>query len=99
MAGSQLDTKGKEQWYDKLARIVNSTVCFVLAYTLITFGGFFSMAIVGKFFKFDSNIYYFGIRFLLNGQRWSKFKVTVIYSTYALFALLFGLAMLYFYDK
>ncbi len=99
MAGSMLDAKGKEQWYDKLVRIVNSTICFTLAYSLITFGGFFSMALVGKFFKFDANIYYFGIRFLLNGNRWSKFKVTTIYSTYPLFALLFGLAMLYFYDK
>jgi|ERR1043165_8500784 hypothetical protein len=99
MAGSVLDTKGKEQWYDKLWRIVNSTVCFTLAYTLITFGGFFTMALVGEFFKFDANIYYFGIRFLRNNHPWSKFAVSAIYSTYPVFALLFGLAMLYLYDK
>ncbi|HRG90702.1 MAG TPA: hypothetical protein PLW44_16885, partial [Chitinophagales bacterium] len=94
-----LDTKGKEQWYDKLIRIFNSTVCFVLAYAIITFGGFFSMAMVGKFFKFDANIYYFGIRFMLNGNKWSRLKVTLIYSSYAFFALLFGLLMLYIFDR
>lgn len=94
-----LDTKGKEQWYDKLIRIFNSTVCFVLAYAIITFGGFFSMAMVGRFFKFDANIYYFGIRFMLNGNKWSRLKVTLIYSSYAVFALLFGLLMLYIFDR
>ncbi len=94
-----LDTKGKEQWYDKLIRIFNSTVCFVLAYAIITFGGFFSMAMVGKFFKFDANIFYFGIRFMLNGNKWSRLKVTLIYSSYAVFALLFGLLMLYIFDR
>lgn len=94
-----LDTKGKEQWYDKLIRIFNSTVCFVLAYAVITLGGFFSMAMVGKFFKFDANIYYFGIRFMLNGHKWSRLKVTLIYSSYAFFALLFGLLMLYIFDR
>ncbi len=94
-----LDTKGKEQWYDKLIRIFNSTVCFSLAYAIITYGGFFFMALAGKFFKLDANIYYFGIRFLLNGHKWSKLKVSVIYSTYPFFALLFGLLMLYFFDR
>ncbi|MFM2305763.1 MAG: hypothetical protein RLZZ367_432 [Bacteroidota bacterium] len=94
-----LDTKGKEQWYDKLIRIINSTVCFVLAYAVITFGGFFSMAMVGKIFKFDANVYYFGIRFMLNGNKWSRLKVTLIYSSYAFFALLFGLFMLYIFDR
>ncbi len=94
-----LDAKGKEQWYDKLIRILNSTVCFCLAYVTIIFGGFFTMALMGKFFKFDANIYYFGIRFLLNGHKWSKLKVSFIYSTYPLFALLFGLLMLYIFDR
>ncbi|HLP50425.1 MAG TPA: hypothetical protein VK154_06040 [Chitinophagales bacterium] len=94
-----LDTKGKEQWYDKLIRIFNSTVCFCLAYALITFGGFFSMALIGKFFKFDANIYYFGIRFMLNGHKWSRLKVSLIFSAYPIFALLFGLAMLYIFDR
>jgi hypothetical protein len=94
-----LDTKGKEQWSDKLIRIFNSTVCFVLAYVIITFGGFFSMALVGKFFKFDANIYYFGIRFMLNGNKWTRLKVFMIYSTYPLFALIFGLFMLYIFDR
>src|SRR5258708_6141624 len=94
-----LDAKGKEQWHDKLARILNSTICFSLAYSIITYGGYFTMALVGKFFKFDANIYYFGIRFLLNGNKWSKFKVSMIYGTFPVFALLFGLAALYFFDR
>lgn len=94
-----VDTKGKEQWSDKLARVINSTICFTLAYAIINFGGFFSMALMGKFFNFDANIYYFGIRFMLNGNKWTKLKVSMIYSTYPFFALLFGLLMLYIFDK
>ncbi len=94
-----LDTKGKEQWSDKLIRIINSTVCFTLAYAVINFGGFFSMAMVGKFFGMAANIYYFGIRFMLNGNKWTKMKVSLIYSAYPVFALLFGLAMLYIFDR
>ena len=94
-----LDTKGKEQWSDKLMRIFNSTVCFSLAYSIITFGGYFTMALVGKVFKFDANIYYYGIRFLLNGNKWSRLKVSIIYSTYPFFALLFGLLMIYLFDR
>ena len=94
-----LDTKGKEQWYDKLARIFNSTICFSLAYSVITFGGYLAMALVGKVFKYDANIYYFGIRFFLNGHKWSNLKITLIYSTYPLFALFFGLLMLYIFDR
>lgn len=57
------------------------------------------MAVVGKLFKLDANLYYFGIRFLLNGNKWSKLKVSIIYSTYPFFALLFGLLMLFLFDK
>lgn len=94
-----LDTKGKEQWLDKLARIFNSTICFSLAYAVINYGGFFMMAVVGKLFKLDANVYYFGIRFLLNGNKWSRLKVSAIFSTYPLFALLFGLLMLYIFNR
>jgi len=94
-----LDTKGKEQWNDKLARIFNSTVSFSLAYVIITYGGYFSMAVVAKIFKFDANVYYYGIRFLMNGHKWSRLKISFIYSAYPLFALLFGLLMLWIFNR
>lgn len=92
-----LDSKGKEQWYDKLIRIVNSAICFSLAYIVITWGGFFCMAVVAKSFGFDTNTYYFGVRFLLNGNKWSVWPATAIYSTYPIFALFFGLLMLFIF--
>lgn len=91
--------KGKEGWYEKLARIVNSTVCFSLAYALITLGGFFSMGLVGKLFGLNVTIYYFGVRLLLNGHKWTKVNITAIYSAFPFFALLFGLLMLYIYNQ
>lgn len=94
-----MDIASKEKWYSKLFRILNSSICFSLAYTLITYGGYFAMGMVGKVFKFDANIYYYGVRFLLNNHKWTKLKITFIYTTYPLFALIFGLLMLYIFNK
>lgn len=94
-----MDIASKEKWYSKLFRILNSSICFSLAYTLITYGGYFAMGIVGKVFEFDANIYYYGVRFILNNQKWTKFKITFIFTTYPLFALIFGLLMLYIFNK
>lgn len=94
-----MDVANKEKWYSRLFRILNSTFCFTIAYTLITYGGYFAMGMVGKIFGFDANIYYYGIRFILNNQKWAKLKITFIFSTYPFTALLFGLLMLYLYSK
>lgn len=94
-----VEVKGREQWHSKLFRILNSAVCFSLAYIIITWLGYWAMGAMGKVFKFDANIYYYGIRFLLNNQKWTKLSVTFIYLTYPLFALVFGLLMLYIFDK
>jgi len=94
-----VDLKAKEKWDSKLFRIVNSTACFSLAYILITWGGYFAMATMAKIFKFDSNVYYYGIRFLLNGHKWDRMKVSFIFSTFPVFALIVGLLMLYIYVK
>ncbi|MBL0310426.1 MAG: hypothetical protein IPP77_12350 [Bacteroidetes bacterium] len=94
-----MDIANKEKWYNKLFRILNSSICFSLAYTIMTYGGYFAMGLVGKVFKFDANIYYYGVRFLLNQNKWTKFKITLIFTTYPFFALIFGLLMLYLFSK
>lgn len=94
-----VEVKGREQWYSKFFRILNSAVCFALAFIVVTWLGWFAMAAMGKVFKFDANVYYYGIRYLLNNHKWTKLKVSFIYITYPVFALLFGLLMLYFFDK
>ncbi len=94
-----VEVKGREQWHSKLFRIINSAICFALAYIVITWLGWFAMAVMGKVFKFDANVYYYGIRYLLNNHKWTKVKVSFIYITYPVFALLFGLLMLYLFDK
>jgi len=94
-----MDIASKEKWYSKLFRILNSSICFSLAYTLITYGGYFAMGLMGNIFKFDANVYYYGVRFLLNNNKWTKLKITFIFTTYPLFALAFGLLMLFLFTK
>ncbi|MBK7147329.1 MAG: hypothetical protein IPH78_00570 [Bacteroidetes bacterium] len=91
--------RGSEQWWSKLVRVINSTVCFSMAYIMITFLHWMTLSSIGKFFKFDSFVYYYGIKFVLNGAYWNRLNVSFIYGGGTLFFLLFGLFSLYLYDK
>ncbi|MFN8287420.1 MAG: hypothetical protein U0V74_11725 [Chitinophagales bacterium] len=94
--------KGHETWTSKLFRIVNSTVCFALAYVVITYLSWLAMALVGKFFKCDAIVYFYGIKFITPVAPelfWNKLRVILIYSSGPVFALLFGLLCMYVYDK
>ena len=94
-----LELRGKEQWYSKLFRIANSAVCFSIAYILLTYLHWLIMALVGNVFKFDAFVYYFGVKFLLVGEVWTRFKVTFIYASGPAFFLVAGLFGLYFYSR
>ncbi len=94
-----MEQRNREQWYSKLFRIFNSGVCFSLAYIIFTHLSWFMMGLVGKFWKFDSFVYYFGIKFILNNHTWTKLKVLFVYSTAPIFFLIAGLLCVYFFDK
>lgn len=94
-----MEQRNREQWYSKLFRILNSGVCFSLAYIIFTYLSWFMMGIVGKVFKFDSFIYYFGIKFILNNNTWTRLKVLLVYSTAPFTFLIAGLLCLYLFDK
>ncbi len=91
--------KGREKWYSKLFRILNSAICFSIAYIVVTYSSWFVMGLVGKLFKFNSFVYYYGIKYMLNGQEWTTLKVTAIYSVAPFFALFFGILSFYLFDK
>jgi hypothetical protein len=90
--------QGSEQWHSKLFRVVNSAVCFSLAYILFTYGFWFATAISAHRLKFDSLVYYYGIKFLLNGHSWDKAKVALVYSSGSLFVLALGLFCFLLYN-
>ncbi len=91
--------RGREVWYSKLFRIFNSAICFSIAYIAITQLYWVSMALVAKLFKFDSFIYYYGIKFMLNDQSWNHRNISLIYGTGPVFALMAGLLCLLFFYK
>ena len=94
-----IDLKGKEQWYSKLFRIVNSAVCFSIAYIVLTYLHWVVMALVGNVFKFDAFVYYFGIKFILVSEVWTRLKVTFVYGSGPVFFLVAGLFCVYFYSR
>lgn len=94
-----MDVRSTEQLSSKLSRMVNSTACFILAYILATHSQWFVMSAIGHFFKFDSWVYYYGIKFMLNGGYWNRLNVSFIYGGSTLYLLLFGLAGIYLFDK
>jgi len=94
-----MNSQSSETTTSKVTRMFNSAACFIAAYTIITYGSFVVMGLVGKLFGFDSTVYYYGIKWSLNGLRWTKWSVTLIYLSNPAFAFLYGLFSLYMYDK
>ncbi len=94
-----MERKQSEEWQSRAARTLNSTACFSLAYVLITYLLWFATGFIGKLYKLDSFVYYYGIKFLLNGHAWNKAKVTVVYSSGPVFVLLAALLALYLYVR
>lgn len=91
--------RNRERWYEKLSRVVNSTVCFSLAYILLTYLFWLVMGFAGMLFKFDSFVYYYGIKYILNDYDWTKLNVTFIYSSGSFFCLTLGLLCLFLFHK
>lgn len=89
--------RGREVWYSKLFRIFNSAICFSIAYIAITQFFWISMALVAKLFKFDSFIYYYGVKFLLNDQSWNRTNITLIFGMGPVFSLIAGLFCLFLF--
>ncbi|MDB5281616.1 MAG: hypothetical protein JWO06_691 [Bacteroidota bacterium] len=88
-----------EQWYSKLFRVLNSAICFTLAYIIFTYLFWFVTGFVGRACKFDAFVYYFGVKFILNNHVWNKTSVALVYSAGPVFSLMLGLFCLYIYKK
>lgn len=57
------------------------------------------MALVGKVFKFDAFVYYYGIKFILNNHVWNRLNISLIYGAGPFSALILALFAIYFYSK
>lgn len=86
-----------EQWDSKLFRTLNSAICFTLAYVLFNYLYWFAMVFVAKFYKFDSFVYYYGVKMILNSSQWNTSKVSFIYSAGPLTCLFFAMLCFFLY--
>jgi hypothetical protein len=93
------EPKGPETWGSKLSRIVNSTVCFSLAYITFTYLFWLVTALSGKLYGFHAFVYYYGVKFMLFNNIWTRLKITVIYTSGPFMLLVLGLLCIYLYDK
>ncbi len=89
--------KNSEQWYDKLFRVINSAICFSLAYIVFTYTFWLVTAMAARAYKFDSFIYYYGIKFMINSH-WDKSKIDLVYSAGPVYSLVFGLTCFILYS-
>lgn len=95
----ETDHRGREVWHQKLFRIINSAICFSLAYIVLTQLFWFSMGLMGKFFEFDAFVYYYGIKFMLHQHYWNRLNVALIFSAGSILCLVLGLLGLGFFDR
>ena len=94
-----MDRKQSEEWQSRASRTVNSAACFSLAYVLINYLMWIVTGLVGRLFKFDTFVYYYGVKMILNGQVWDKTKIAAVYSAGPLFALFIALLCLFLYGR
>ena len=80
----------KEKLASKMARILNSTMAFVIAYMLVIFLFPLATGLIGKLFGFDSNISFAGVKFDLGRHKWDSLNVAVIWSFGTVFTALLG---------
>lgn len=91
--------RSREKWHERLSRVINSTVCFSLAYVVITYLFWLVMGFAGKLFKFDSFVRYYDIKYILNDYDWSQLRITFVYSSGPFFCLALGLFCLFLFNK
>jgi len=94
-----LDRKHSEEWQSRLARTTNSAACFAFVYSMLTYFLWLFTGLAGRLFKFDSFVYYYGIKFILNTRSWSTGKVVFIYSAAPLFIFSMALLCIFLYNK
>lgn len=94
-----MSQREKESDVKRLGRIVNSTFAFCLSFVLITYIGFWAMALSARVFGINSTVYYYGIKFILNDVHWSRFNILFIFASPVFFQLLWGLISLYLFYK
>ena len=82
--------RNSEKWQSKLSRMLNSSVSFSIAYLVMMTGFHLTMALMGKVFGFYSSTYYYGAKFTVNHNYWTKLSVFFVYTSGTLFVTLFG---------
>jgi hypothetical protein len=87
--------KGRETWNSKLLRLLNSTMCFCIAYMIITYACFFVSGLAAKIFNYQTDVFYHSIKFFLHQKEWKKLSVTVIFSTPVIVMAVLGLLAMY----
>lgn len=100
MSSGNLSNK-REKAASKIARILNSTMAFMIAYLGIMFFFYLSTAMMGKLFGFDAQVYYYGVKFQLGRHKWTPANAFWIWSFGTIVTGLLGVvcSYLYYYFK
>lgn len=92
-----MSQREKESDIKRLGRIVNSTMAFCISFVLITYIGFWAMALTARIFGINSTVYYYGIKFILNDVDWTRLNIMLIFFSPVFFQTLWGLISLYLF--
>lgn len=68
-----------EKNISKAGRIFNSTVAYICTYAIFDYVYFLAPALMAKVFNFSATVYFYGNRFDLKGQEWTRLKITFVF--------------------
>jgi hypothetical protein len=94
-----LERKHSEEWQSRASRTLNSTACFSMAYVILTYLLWLTTGLTGMLYKFDSIVYYYGIKFILNDHAWSRQKVAMVYSSGTLIMLILAMLAVFLFRR
>lgn len=90
---------GREKWLSKLFRILNSAFCFASAYLFIHYLHWVIVALMGTRYRLNAFLYFHGVKFLMNGNRWDREMVVLTYAVAPLVAMVIGLLAVFLFSK
>ena len=88
-----------EKWNSKFFRIINSAMCFGIAYIILIIGDFASKALMAKMYSIKGTIYFYGVHYNSEPKEWYQKNSVVIHSSGLVFIFLVSVISWVAYKK
>jgi hypothetical protein len=88
-----------EKWNNKFFRIMNSAMCFGIAYIFLITGNFITQGLVAKMYSIEGKITFYGIHYTSDLKEWYKKNSVIVHSSGLIFIFLVSIVSWALFNK